>query len=89
MSMTYRVALKPKYTKNYWSGQAQWPPYWPEQNYIDNLKAWCKERVGQNGWNYYGMYRKVPYEFRFKRKEDLLAFKMTFGLHHDANSYTP
>jgi hypothetical protein len=53
---------------------------YPEQALLNHYSQWCKERVGANGWNYYGMYQKVPYEFRFKREEDLLAFKLTFGL---------
>jgi hypothetical protein len=53
---------------------------YPPDEIIERGKQWCKERVGSNGWNYYGKYRKVPCEFRFKNEEDLLAFKLTFGL---------
>lgn len=48
---------------------------------INACKEWCKNVIGTNGWNYYGMYRKIPFEFRFKREEDLLAFKLIFGKH--------
>jgi hypothetical protein len=47
---------------------------------VEAYKEWCKERVGANEWNYYGKYRKKPCEFRFKREEDLLAFKLVHGL---------
>jgi hypothetical protein len=52
-------------------------PDWKE---IEVYKNWCKEHVGANNWNYYGEYRTIQYEFRFKNSEDLLAFKLRFGL---------
>ncbi len=83
MSLTYRVALPVKWTKNSWTNKDEWPPVWPTVQQLEDLKNWCKKNVGVNGWNYYGYYRQVPCEFRFKRPEDLLAFKLTFGFHHD------
>jgi hypothetical protein len=47
---------------------------------IESYKDWCKEYVGANNWNYYGEHKIVPCEFRFKKSEDLLAFKIRFGL---------
>lgn len=83
MSMRNKIALGVKWTKNTWSNADQWPPVWPTHADLEKYKGWCKENVGANGWNYYGYYRKIPCEFRFKRSEDLLAFKLTFGFHHD------
>ncbi|HEY6436120.1 MAG TPA: hypothetical protein VIY47_05995 [Ignavibacteriaceae bacterium] len=77
--MQYKIRLIPRY-KISGLGTKVWPPIYPDQKLIDELKRWCKETIGTNGWNYYGMYRKIPFEFRFKRSEDLLAFKLTFGL---------
>jgi hypothetical protein len=78
MSLVHRIQLPLKYEKYGWNQIERMVPY--EQSYIDDLKEWCRVRIGDNKWNYYGMYRKVPYEFRFKRSEDLLAFKLTHGL---------
>jgi hypothetical protein len=83
MSLQNRIALNVKWSKNSWTDKDQWPPVWPSQAHIDEYKTWCKSNIGTNGWNYYGYYRKIPCEFRFKRSEDLLAFKLTFGFHHD------
>ena len=83
MSLTYRVVLPVKWTKNTWNDTDMWPPVWPTQAMLDELKDWCKTNIGTNGWNYYGYYRKVPCEFRFKRPEDLVAFKLRFGFHGD------
>lgn len=83
MSMKNKVALKVQWTKNSWSGKEQWPPVWPTQPQLEEYKEWCKRNVGPNGWNYFGFYRKIPCEFRFKKSEDLLAFKLAFGLHYD------
>lgn len=47
---------------------------------VEKYKTWCKENVGANNWNYYGIYRKTPLRIRFKRSEDLLAFKLTHNL---------
>lgn len=46
---------------------------------IEDYKKWCKENVGPNRWNYYGVYKRVPWVFIFKTPEDLLAFRLTFG----------
>jgi hypothetical protein len=78
--MTYKVWLKVEWTKNSWTGKDQMPIITPSVAEIEKLKDWCREKVGANGWNYYGYYRIKPCEFRFKRSEDLLAFKLTFGL---------
>lgn len=47
---------------------------------LNAYRQWCKKNIGKNGWNYFGRYRKVPCEFRFRREEDLLAFRLTFGV---------
>lgn len=83
MSLRHRVVLPVKWSKHPWTYQDQWPPIWPTPDQLEELKTWCKTNIGPNGWNYYGYYRKVPCEFRFKRPEDLLAFKLTFGFHDD------
>jgi len=82
MSMKHKIVLPAGYTKNYWTGKDEWPAVTPTQERINECKKWCKENIGNNGWNYYGQYRKIPFEFRFKRSEDLLAFKLKFCLHH-------
>lgn len=46
----------------------------------DEYKQWCKEVLGQDNWNYFGEWRLIPYQFCFKREEDLLAFKLKFDL---------
>ena len=46
----------------------------------EEIKEWCKECVGANNWNYYGLEKKTPCVLRFKRQEDLLAFKLRFNL---------
>ena len=81
MSMRHKIIIPITYqlNPNGWA-QQKWVPIYPEQKYIDSLKAWCREYIGVNQWNYFGQYRKVPFEFRFKRSEDLLAFKLTHGL---------
>jgi len=80
MGMKHRVQL-PSITeidKNWWTPREI--TVFQTDKEIETYKEWCKERVGVNGWNYYGKHRKVPCEFRFKRSEDLLAFKLVFGL---------
>jgi len=79
MSMRYRIVLKMELQKDIYGRTMAWPVLSPTDDEITMYKTWCKEHVGQNGWNYYGQYKKVPYEFRFKCSEDLLAFKLTFG----------
>lgn len=59
-------------------GYNSYPPVGPTKVEIDEMKKWCRENVGDNRWNYYGAYRKVPCMFRFKEEEDLLAFKLRF-----------
>lgn len=76
--MKYKVQLPSTTEKRGWSQQPI--TIYADDKLIDVYKEWCKERVGVNNWNYYGKYRKVPCEFRFKREEDLLAFKLVFGL---------
>ncbi len=55
---------------------------WLEVHYDkqDEIKEWCKECVGPNQWNYYGLEKKTRCVLRFKRQEDLLAFKLRFNL---------
>lgn len=78
MAMMHRVQLKITTEKRGWSQQPV-IIFLPD-GVLEEYKEWCKERVGANGWNYYGKYRKIPCEFRFKHGEDLVAFKLTFGL---------
>ena len=47
---------------------------------IECYKDWCKTHVGPNLWNYYGEYKKIPFQFKFKNAEDLLAFKIRFSI---------
>lgn len=76
--MKYSVQIPSWIEKRGWS---QLPvTIYVDDKKIESYKTWCKEQVGADGWNYYGKYRKVPCEFRFKRGEDLLAFKLVFGL---------
>ena len=78
MSMQYRIQLPSRTEKR---GYSQLPiTIFPPDGILEEYKEWCKERVGVNGWNYYGKYRRIPCEFRFKRGEDLVAFKLVFGL---------
>lgn len=62
---------------NYYSG-AFWFEY--DMKKLEEYKDWCKKHVGTDNWNYYGPHKKVPCEFRFKRGEDALAFKIMFLL---------
>lgn len=43
---------------------------------------WCKDTLGTNDnrWCYFGIYKKIPLEFRFRYEEDLLAFRLANGL---------
>jgi hypothetical protein len=79
MSMQYRIQLPITREKRGWS--QQYITIYPPEEQISACKEWCRLMVGTNGWNYYGKYKKVPCEFRFKRGEDLVAFKLVFGLH--------
>lgn len=76
--MKYRIQLPSTTEKRGWS-QLPVTIFQPD-GILEEYKEWCKDRVGANSWNYYGKYRKIPCEFRFKRGEDLVAFKLTFGL---------
>lgn len=82
MTLTHRIVIPTKHFVSEYKGS--WKPVpdptlAPAPEYLQELKDWCKTNVGVNGWNYYGCYRKIPYEFRFKQPEDLLAFKLRFG----------
>lgn len=83
MGMSFRVCVKDKVvtrtvsTSYYGTGSYS---YDVNNKLLNEYKQWCKEKVGANGWNYFGQYRNIPYEFRFKKAEDLLAFKLTFGV---------
>ena len=79
MGMKHRVWLKIERSVNPYNGNTG-GVITPSVKQINELIEWCKENVGANGWNYYGLYREKPCEFRFKRGEDLLAFKLRFGL---------
>jgi len=74
-----RIVLQPTYSYDYYNRQV-WPVLWPTDKDILDYKTWCKQHVGANNWNYYGQYQDPPYEFRFKRSEDLLAFRIRFGV---------
>jgi hypothetical protein len=78
MGMKHSIQLPNTTEKRGWSQQPI--TIFAADKDIETYKEWCKDRVGANGWNYYGKYRKKPCEFRFKRQEDLLAFKIVFGL---------
>jgi len=60
-----------------WSGNT-WTEY--DWRKLEIYKNWCKKHVGADMWNYYGQHKKIPCEFRFKRGEDALAFKIMFLL---------
>ena len=81
MSMKYRIQLKYSPAEMIKIALAALYAIHPTVQIANTCREWCKETIGTNGWNYYGMYRKIPYEFRFKREEDLLAFKLRFGEH--------
>lgn len=76
ISVNVSVNVSIQYT-NYWSGNTR-TEYDPRK--LREYKNWCKEFVGANNWNYYGPYKKTPCEFRFKKPEDALAFKLKFCL---------
>jgi hypothetical protein len=78
MGMKHKIQLPSTIEKRGWSQQPI--TIYPPDGILEEYKEWCKERVGANGWNYYGKYRKRPCEFRFKREEDLLAFRLVHGL---------
>lgn len=80
MGMKHKVWLRVEWTKNSYNGKDVDPLISPNLDEVEKLKQWCRENVGANGWNYYGLNRLNPCEFRFKRSEDLLAFKLRFGL---------
>ena len=60
-----------------------WPFYMARHEMhlkVKEYKDWCAVNVGANNWNYYGYEKKRPFEFRFKKQEDLLAFRLRFGI---------
>ena len=77
--MRYRIQLPVKRERHAWVPGTYIDVYPPEEQ-INRCKEWCKTVIGNNRWNYYGVFKKVPCEFRFKREEDLVAFKLVFGL---------
>lgn len=84
MSMTYKINLPVEFEQRYnWLSNKteNWGIPICKRHDLQSMHNWCRERLGTNRWNYYGKYRKIPFEFRFKSAEDFLAFKMTFGLH--------
>lgn len=81
-TMLYRIQIPNNLTEfftNYRSYQRAVELY-PSFETIKEYSDWCKLQVGADGWNYYGMYQRTPFEFRFRREEDLLAFRLKFGL---------
>ena len=80
MTAPHRINLPITWSTNYYSGAKTWPILYPTQEVIDPMKQWCQEVLGPNEWNYYGHAHEVPFQFRFKREEDLLAFRLWFGV---------
>lgn len=82
MSMQYKVRLPIKRVEKYkWGTNSTMTiAEYPTDAQIEIYKQWCKTHIGSNKWNYYGKYRKVPCEFRFKEEQDAVAFKLTFVL---------
>lgn len=80
--MKYRIQvghLLPVADANYITTPMPWREEQTQRfKILTSMKEWCKEYIGSNGWNYYGAYRQIPYEFRFKDEADMLAFKLTF-----------
>lgn len=87
MTAPYRIQVN-KHMKshplNYYSGKATHLWSYEVSAYNNNLAAeyrkWCQENVGGDRWNYFGEFRKIPFEFKFKEEQDLLAFKIRFDL---------
>jgi hypothetical protein len=79
MSLDHRIVLKAVLPTDMWGRTIAWPVVSPSPREIDAYMKWCKEKVGADNWQYYGEYKKIPFEFRFRRSEDLLAFRLTFG----------
>ncbi len=79
--MRYKIQLPISYKEEYaYSGKKMLLTEFPPDAQIEKYKQWCREKIGTNKWNYYGKYRKVPCEFRFKDAGDAVAFRLTFGL---------
>jgi hypothetical protein len=78
--MTYRIVLDVDYERDYAGEIIHWSLLKPTYIEIGIYKKWCEDHVGVNNWNYYGQHKKIPFEFRFRYSEDLLAFKMKFIL---------
>jgi hypothetical protein len=77
--MQYRICVKEhvyKVTVDPWYGTFRSV----DVNYarLNAMQKWCKENVAQDDWNYYGMYKDIPFEFKFRNGEDFLAFKFRF-----------
>jgi hypothetical protein len=70
---------KIQWSKSWTGDKDTWPTLCSTPVQLEEYIDWCKKNVDANEWNCYGYYRKLPCEFRFKRSEDLLAFKLTFG----------
>jgi len=75
----HRIVLKATLPTDIYGRTLAWPVLTPSHKDIDRYMKWCKEVVGANNWQYYGEYKKTPFEFRFRHSEDLLAFRLTFG----------
>jgi hypothetical protein len=76
----YKIQLPLVWTKHPWFEKTCWPPISPTFEDVEKMKSWCKSNVGTDCWNYYGVHKKVPCEFIFDHEEDLLAFRLTFGI---------
>jgi hypothetical protein len=76
----FNIQIPIVWPTNIWNGLLGWPQTSPAYTEISQMKHWCNERVGHNNWNYYGIHKKTPCMFKFKKEEDLLAFKLRFNL---------
>ena len=76
----FTVQIPIAWTMSCWDGSSRWPHVSPTDSKISQMKHWCNERVGHNNWNYYGIHKKTPCSFKFKKEEDLLAFKLRFDV---------
>jgi hypothetical protein len=48
---------------------------------LDKYKEWCHTNISVNDWEWTGGHSYKDFRFWFRKQEDLLAFKLVFGLH--------
>ena len=75
----YRISLFEELSKTPWDNVFKYT-YSPGTLQLEKYKDWCKENVGPMDWVYYGLHQKTPCNLLFRHQDDLLAFKLTFGL---------